>query len=169
MIGLAGEERSGFQFRDKAIGGVELTVQLFQKVVLLLNVGLFLSEMNICFDVAGDGGELLVSSNLFLGALAFAENALSGFLIVPEIGVGDALFESLQALPPLRCVKDSSARARCVLLARRSDAGNLRGTCFFPVNRPFGNGRHFAFRRVEATRITETSTQSQANQSPKRV
>jgi hypothetical protein len=32
-----------------------------------------------------------------------------------------------------------------------------------------GMRRYFAFRKVFATRITETSTQSQANQSPKRV
>ena len=66
--------------------------------------------MDICLDVARDGGELFVSSNLFFGALALSENALRGLLIAPEIGVGDARFESLQALPPLRSVKDSSAR-----------------------------------------------------------
>jgi hypothetical protein len=35
---------------------------------------------------------------------------LCGFLIVPEIGVGDARFEGLQALAVLRRVKDSSER-----------------------------------------------------------
>jgi hypothetical protein len=50
---------------------------------------------------------------LLFGALAFAENALRGFLIVPEIGVGDARFENFQALAVLRCVKDSSERDRC--------------------------------------------------------
>jgi hypothetical protein len=67
--------------------------------------------MDVRLDIAGDGGELLVGGNLFFGALAFAENTLCGFLIVPEIGVGDTRFESLQALAILRRVKDSSERA----------------------------------------------------------
>ena len=69
--------------------------------------------MDVRLDVAGDGGELLVGGDLFFGALAFAENALCGFLIVPEIGGGDARFESLQAPAVLGGVKDSSARAGC--------------------------------------------------------
>ncbi len=95
VIGLPGEQCLGFQFRDIAIRGVELPVQLFQQVVLLLDVGLFLGEMDIRLDVAGDGRELLVRGNLLFGALPFAENALCSFLIVPKIGVGDARFESL--------------------------------------------------------------------------
>jgi hypothetical protein len=66
--------------------------------------------MDVRFDVAGDGRELLVGGNLFFGALALAENALRGFLIVPEIRVGDARFEGFQAFAVLRGVKDSSAR-----------------------------------------------------------
>jgi len=79
----------------------------------LLDVGLFLREMDVRLDVAGEGRELLVRSDLFLGALAFAENTLCGFLIVPEIGGGDTRFECFQALAVLRGVKDSSARAGC--------------------------------------------------------
>jgi hypothetical protein len=111
VIGLTGEQRLGFQFGDVDIGGVELAVQIFQQIVLLLDVGLFLSEMDVRLDIAGDGRELLVRGNLFFGALPVAENALCSFLIVPKSGVGDARFESLQALVILRCVKDSSARA----------------------------------------------------------
>ena len=77
----------------------------------MLDVGLFLGEMDVRLDVAGDGRKLLVRGNLFFGPLPFTENALCRFLIVPKIGVGDARFESLQALAVLRCVKDSSARA----------------------------------------------------------
>jgi hypothetical protein len=55
VIGVSGEERSGLQFRDEAIGGAELAVQLFQQVVLLLDVGLFLGEMDVGLDVAGNG------------------------------------------------------------------------------------------------------------------
>ena len=111
VIGFPGEERFGFQFGDVGIRGAELPVQLFQQIVLLLDVGFFLSEMDVRFDVAGDGGELVVRVNLFFGSLPLAENALCRFLIVPETGIGDARFESLQALPVLRRVKDSSARA----------------------------------------------------------
>jgi len=76
----------------------------------LLDIGFFLSEMDVRLDVAGDGRELFVRGNLLFGALPFAENALCRFLIAPEIGIGDARFERLQALPVLRRVKDSSAR-----------------------------------------------------------
>jgi len=110
VIGLPGEQCLGFQFRDIAIRGVELPVQLFQQVVLLLDVGLFLREMNVGFDVAGERRELFVRGNLFFGALTLAENALCSFLIVPESGIGDASFERLQALAVLRGVKDSSVR-----------------------------------------------------------
>jgi hypothetical protein len=95
VIGFPGEQRLGFQFRDVAIRGVELPVQLFQQVVLLLDVGLFLGEMDVRLDVAGDGRELLVRGDLFFGSLPLAQNALCRFLIVPETGIGDARFESL--------------------------------------------------------------------------
>jgi hypothetical protein len=66
--------------------------------------------MDVRLDVAGDGRELLVGGNLFFGALAFAENTLCGFLVVPEIGGGDTRFEGFQTFAVLRGVKDSSAR-----------------------------------------------------------
>jgi hypothetical protein len=113
VIGFSREERFGFQFGDVGIRGVEFAVQLFQQIVLLFDVGLFLREMDVRLDVVGDGSELFVGGDLFFGALAFAENALRGFLIAPEIGGGDARFESFQALAVLRGVKDSSARAGC--------------------------------------------------------
>jgi hypothetical protein len=111
VIGLPGEKRLGFQFRDVAIRSAELAVQLFQQIVLLLDVGLFLGEMDVRLDVARNRRELVVRGNLFFGPLALAENTLCSFLIAPKIGIGDARFESLQALAVLRRVKDSSARA----------------------------------------------------------
>jgi len=66
--------------------------------------------MDVGLDVAGDGGELLIRGDLFFGALPLSENPLRGFLIAPEIRVGDALFERFQALAVLRGVKDSSGR-----------------------------------------------------------
>jgi hypothetical protein len=113
VIRLSGEERPGLQFRDKAIGGVELAVQLFQQIVLLLDIGFFLGEMDVGLDITRNRRELFVGSNLFFGALPLAENALRSFLIVPETRVGDARFESFQAFAVLRGVKDSSARGRC--------------------------------------------------------
>ena len=67
--------------------------------------------MNIGFDIAAEGSKFLVGGNLFLGALAIAQDALRRFLIVPEIGIGYACFEGFQALAILWRVKDSSARA----------------------------------------------------------
>jgi hypothetical protein len=67
--------------------------------------------MDIRLYVASNRCELFVRGNLLFGALPLAENALRRFLIVPEIGVGDARFEGFQPLVILRRVKDSSARA----------------------------------------------------------
>jgi len=111
VIVFTGEQRPGFQFGDVAIGSGEFAVQLFQQIVLLLDVGFFLGEVDVCLDVVGDGRELFVSGNLFFGALALAKNALCGFLIVPKTWASDALFEGFQAFAVLRRVKDSSARA----------------------------------------------------------
>jgi hypothetical protein len=111
VIFFAGEQRSGFQFRDVVVCRGKLLIELFQQVVLLLRVGLFLREMDVCFDVAGERGQLVVGADLFFGALPVSQNGLRCFLVVPEIGIGDARFESFQAFAVLRRVKDSSARA----------------------------------------------------------
>ena len=111
MVGLAREKRLGLEFGDVTVCGVEFLVQVFQQVVLLLDVGFFLGQMDVGLNIAGDGNQFFVGSNLLFGALAVSENTLCGFLIVPEIGVGDARFEGFQALAILRGVKDSSARA----------------------------------------------------------
>jgi hypothetical protein len=52
---------------------------------------------------------------LFFGALAVAKDGLRFFLVVPEFGLSDAGFEGFQTFAVLRCVKDSSERARCVV------------------------------------------------------
>jgi hypothetical protein len=67
--------------------------------------------MDIRLYVARNRGELFVGGDLLFGALPLAQNSLRRFLIVPEIGVGDARFEGFQALAILRRVKDSSVRA----------------------------------------------------------
>jgi hypothetical protein len=48
--------------------------------------------VDIGFHVAGNRGEFFVGGNLFLGAFSLAEDSLGGFLIAPEIGIGDARF-----------------------------------------------------------------------------
>jgi hypothetical protein len=48
---------------------------------------------------------------LIFGTFAIAQDGLRGFLIVPEIGRGNARFEGLQALTVWRSVKDNSERA----------------------------------------------------------
>jgi hypothetical protein len=110
VIVFAGEQRLGFQLGDVGIGGGEFAVQILQQVVFLFGVGFFLGKIDIRFDVARDGGELFVRGDLLFSALAIAENALCGFLIAPEIGVGGARLEGFQALAILGSVKDSSAR-----------------------------------------------------------
>jgi hypothetical protein len=110
MIGLAGEERFGFEFRDVGIGGGEFFVEIFQQFVFLLDVGFLLGEIDVGLDVAGGRRQLFVGGDLLFGALAIAEDTLSRFLIAPKIGVGSAGFEGFQTLAVLRGVKDSSAR-----------------------------------------------------------
>ena len=40
--------------------------------------------MNIGLDITAEGSKFFVGGNLFFGALAFAQDALRRFLIVPE-------------------------------------------------------------------------------------
>src|SRR5690242_21137937 len=110
MIAFAGKQRFGFKIGNVNVRDTELTLQLFQEVFPLLGIGLLLREVNIGLKVAACGSELFVSGDLLLGALAVAENALRGFLIAPEIRIGDAGFQRLQALAVARRVKDNSAR-----------------------------------------------------------
>jgi hypothetical protein len=111
MVFFAGEQRSGLQFRDVVVCCGKFLVELFQQVVFLLRVGFFLCEMDVRLDIAGERGQLVVGANLFFGAFPVSQNGLRCFLVVPEIGIGDARFESFQVLAVLRRVKDSSARA----------------------------------------------------------
>jgi hypothetical protein len=46
--------------------------------------------MDVRVQVAGKRSELFVGGDLIFGALAVAQNGLRGFLIVPEIGRGNA-------------------------------------------------------------------------------
>ena len=110
MVTFAGEQRPRFQFGDIAIRSIELAVQLFQQIVFLLDVSLFLSKVDVGLDVARDRREFLIRGNLLFGTLSLAQNALRSFLVVPKIGVGDTCLESVQALTILWRVKDSSAR-----------------------------------------------------------
>jgi hypothetical protein len=52
VVGFAGEERLGFQFGDVGISGAELFVEFFEQVVLLLDVGFFLGEVDVGLNVA---------------------------------------------------------------------------------------------------------------------
>jgi hypothetical protein len=66
---------------------------------------------DVGLDIAGQRGELGVGGNLIFAALAVAENGLRGFLVVPEVGLGDARFQGFQALAVLRGVKENSGPA----------------------------------------------------------
>ena len=126
MIGLAGEQRPGFELGYVALRGRQLAVEVFQKIVALRGVSFFTCEANVRLDVAGDGSELVVRGNLFFRAFAIAENGLCCFLIVPEFRVSDAGFERFQAFAVLRRVKESSGRAKCVAGGLRNGIVGLR-------------------------------------------
>jgi hypothetical protein len=111
VVFFPGEKCLGFYFRDVVLGGGELLVELFQQIVLLLRIGFFLREVDVRLDVAGKRRQLVVRANLLFRAFPVAKNTLRCFLVAPEIGFGDARFESFQAFAMLWRVKDSSARA----------------------------------------------------------
>jgi hypothetical protein len=90
VIAFAGEQRFGFQVGDVIFGVAELAVELFQQVIALPGIGFFLREVNVSVQVAGKRSELFVGGDLILGAFAVTQDGLRGFLIVPEIGRGNA-------------------------------------------------------------------------------
>jgi hypothetical protein len=77
----------------------------------LLGVGFGSGEFDVRFDIAGQRGELAIGGELIFGALAFLQDTLRLFLIVPEVGVGDFLLERLYARAILLRVKENSGRA----------------------------------------------------------
>jgi hypothetical protein len=111
MIAFAGKERFCFQVGDVNVRGAKFALQLFQEVFALLGIRFFLGKVDVRLEVAAHRRKLFVRSDLLFCALAVTENALSGFLIAPEIGVSDAGFECLQAFAVGFGVKDSSGRA----------------------------------------------------------
>jgi hypothetical protein len=108
VIGLAGEQRARFLFGDVGFSGGEFAVQIFQEILALVGVGLFPGQADVGFDVARQRGEFVVRGDLVFGALAVAQDGLSGFWIAPEIRIGSTGFESFQALAVLRGVKENS-------------------------------------------------------------
>ena len=64
--------------------------------------------MNVSVEIAGKRSELFVGDDLIFRALAIAQDGLRSFLIVPEIGRGDARFKGFQAFAVGRSVKDNS-------------------------------------------------------------
>jgi hypothetical protein len=91
--------------------------------------------MNVCVQIARKRAELLVGGNLIFGTLAIAQDGLRSFLIVPEIGLGDACFEGFQAFAMGSSVKDNSEPWRCEVSGARSGVGDLRGSFGFALAR----------------------------------
>ena len=114
VIVFAGEQRLRFEFGDIRFGVVQFAIEIFQQLVALLGVGFFLREIDVGFDVFGNGGEFFVGADLVFGAFAVAQNGLCGFLVVPEIGVGDACFERLSG------VRDAAGASK--ITPHKSDA-----------------------------------------------
>jgi hypothetical protein len=111
VVVLAREESSCFKFGDVVIRGTEFPVELLEQIIFLLRVCLFLCKMDVGLNVGGYRSKFFVGSDLFFCAFPVAQNALCGFLVVPETGLGNARFEGFQVLAILWRVKDSSARA----------------------------------------------------------
>ena len=82
--------------------------------------------MQISFQIAFDRGKFLGGAHAFFHLFAFRQGFLGLALILPEIGRGYASFQIVQDFLLAGQVKDSSAPARCVRGAGRSDAGGLR-------------------------------------------
>ncbi len=76
----------------------------------MFSVGFFGDQVDVRFDVAADGAELLIGAELLFRALAITQDELRGILIAPEIGIGDAGFQRFQTFTILFNVKESSAR-----------------------------------------------------------
>ena len=74
VIVFAGEQRLRFEFRNVFVGGIEFAIELLEQIVFLLGVALFAREVDVGFDVAGDGVELRFGGDLVFGFLALAQN-----------------------------------------------------------------------------------------------
>jgi hypothetical protein len=72
MIAFAGEQCLRFQLRDVIFGVAQLAIELLEQVVALLGVGLFLREVNVSVEVAGERNKLFVRADLIFGSLAIA-------------------------------------------------------------------------------------------------
>ena len=82
---LTGEQRDRFQFGNVGVGGVDFALDFAKQRIALGNIGFFLGEMKIRFDVAGRERELRVGGDDFLRDFALLENSLRLFLVLPEI------------------------------------------------------------------------------------
>jgi len=125
-IAFAGEQRFGFELRDVLVGGVKLLVGIAQDGIALCDVALFVREMQISVDVAGDAREFLFGGDAALRTFTLLKDLLRLFLILPEVLLGAGCFEFRQKFPMAGNVKDNSARARCARRVPESDVRDLR-------------------------------------------
>src|SRR5208282_1511954 len=123
---FAGEQRGGFQLGDPGIGGVQFAGDFVEQFFALGGVGLFVGELEIAFQVVQQAGEFFFVLDRGFSALAVLHGALGGFLVLPEVGASDLLFEGRQALAVAGSVKDSSAPSRCAVSTARRDVRGLR-------------------------------------------
>ena len=89
---------------------VSSRLKIFQQIFLLLGIGFSFGEFDVGFQIARERCKLFIRSQRSFRALALSQDVLRFFLIVPEIRVGGAFFQALQARAILRDVKDNSAR-----------------------------------------------------------
>ena len=136
VVVVAAEKRFRFEPRGERVGGGDFFRDVFENGFALRVVGFFLREMEIGLDVARFSGERFLGVDAVFELLALLQDRLGLFLVVPEIRSAGFFFDCGYLF---RCggrVKDSSARARCVLRARRSVVAGLR--CV----QPFFNRTH---------------------------
>lgn len=67
-------------------------MQLLQEIIALCRIGFRFREVDVRLDVARQAGKFFISGDGIFGALALFQDRLRFFLIVPEVGIGNAGF-----------------------------------------------------------------------------
>ena len=88
-------------------------LDFLEERIALHGIFFFLGQMKIGVDIAGHGLQLSVRSEDCLGGFPLLHDFLGLFLVLPEIGLCDFLFQGGYGVAAAGNVKDSSARARC--------------------------------------------------------
>ena len=94
------------------------------------------AQLKQCVDIADQRGDSGILVECRFQALALLHQLLAGFLVVPEIGLRDLLFDLRQLLLFGGNVKDSSAQLPIAGGATCIPARVLRGSCLYGTSGP---------------------------------